>query len=173
MVVSCSAAIEARLGDEDRERIASSGRRVASGYPHDLPESSDEGAIPRPGDLPHRCPRPVGPRSACLTEPIGLQAGEGRVDVMAFHLTDAERSRMRSMVKRPRSRKQLYRAEALLALDEGQPIETVARKFRVGVERVEHWVSGFEKLRLAFLAEPDAGRPKERDADWDPDEAIG
>ena len=66
---------------------------------------------------------------------------------MAFHLTDAERSRMRSMVKRPRSRKQLYRAEALLALDEGQPIETVARKFRVGVERVEHWVSGFEKLR--------------------------
>ena len=60
------------------------------------------------------------------------------------------------MVKRPRSRKQLYRAEALLALDEGQPIEAVARKFRVGVERVEHWVSGFEKLRLAFLAEPKA-----------------
>src|SRR4051812_44125534 len=95
----------------------------------------------------------------------------GRVDVMAFHLTDAERSRLRSMVKRPRSRKQLYRAEALLALDEGQPIETVARKFRVGVERVEHWVSGFEKLRMAFLAEPDAGRPKGQDDSWDPDEA--
>ena len=92
---------------------------------------------------------------------------------MAFHLTDAERARMRSMVKRPRSRKQLYRAEALLALDEGQPIETVARKFRVGVERVEHWVSGFEKLRMAFLAEPDAGRPKGRDDAWDPDEATG
>ena len=92
---------------------------------------------------------------------------------MAFHLTDTERSRMRNMVKRPRSRKQLYRAEALLAIDEGQPIETVARKFRVGVERVELWVNGFEKLRLAFLAEPDAGRPKGRDARRDPDEATG
>ena len=75
------------------------------------------------------------------------------------------------MVKRPRRRKQLYRAEALLALDEGQPIETVARKFRVGVERVEHWVGGFEKLRMAFIAEPDAGRPKGRDDSWDLDEA--
>jgi hypothetical protein len=91
---------------------------------------------------------------------------------MAFHLTDAERARMRSMVKRPRSRKQLYRAEALLALDEGQPIETVARRFRVGVERVESWASSFEKLRIAFLAEPDAGRPKGKDAGWDPDEAA-
>ncbi len=92
---------------------------------------------------------------------------------MAFHLTEAERSRMRSMVKRPRSRKQLYRAEALLALDEGQPIETVARKFRVGVERVEFWASSFEKLRLGFLAEPDAGRPKGQAARWDPEEATG
>ncbi len=91
---------------------------------------------------------------------------------MAFHLTDAERSRMRSMVKRPRSRKQLYRAEALLALDEGQPIETVARKFRVGVERVESWAGRFEKLRIGFLTEPDAGRPKGSDATWDPDEAT-
>ena len=46
---------------------------------------------------------------------------------MPIHLTGAERSRMRSMVKRPRSRKQLYRAEALLALDEGRPIEEVAQ----------------------------------------------
>ena len=92
---------------------------------------------------------------------------------MALNLTDAERARMRSMVKRPRSRKQLYRAEALLALDEGQPIETVARKFRVGVERVEYWTSSFEKLRLAFLTEPDAGRPKGKAARWDPDEAAG
>ena len=80
---------------------------------------------------------------------------------MAFHLTDAERARMRSMVKRPRSRKQLYRAEALLALDEGQPIETVARKFRVGVERVEHWVSGFE--RLAWPSSPNRTQAGRRD----------
>jgi len=38
-----------RLGDVDRERIASSGRRVASSYPPDLPESRDEGAIPTGG----------------------------------------------------------------------------------------------------------------------------
>ncbi len=92
---------------------------------------------------------------------------------MALRLTEAERSRMRNMVKRPRSRKQLYRAEALLALDEGQPIETVARRFRVGVERVEHWAGGFEKLRLGFLAEPDGARPKGRATRWDPDEATG
>ena len=73
------------------------------------------------------------------------------------------------MVKRPRSRKQLYRAEALLALDEGQPIETVARKFRVGVERVEHWVGGFETSpRLPGRA----GAGRERDDDWDPEEAA-
>jgi hypothetical protein len=38
---------------------------------------------------------------------------------------------------RPRSRKQLYRAESLLALDAGRPIEEVARQHRVGVDRVE------------------------------------
>ena len=52
---------------------------------------------------------------------------------MTIRLTEAERSRLRGMVRRPRSRKQLYRAEALLALDEGQPIETVARRSRVGI----------------------------------------
>ena len=57
---------------------------------------------------------------------------------MAIHLTDAERSRLRGMAKRPRSRKQLYRAEALLALDEGRPVEEGwRRKFRVGVERID------------------------------------
>src|SRR3954451_17767786 len=40
---------------------------------------------------------------------------------MEMRLTDKERSRMQGMVKRPRSRKQFYRAEALLALDEGRP----------------------------------------------------
>lgn len=79
---------------------------------------------------------------------------------MDFRLTEAERSRMRGMVRRPRSRKQLYRAEALLALDEGRPIEEVARRYRVGVERVEAWIEAFSSLRIAFLAEPEAGRPR-------------
>ncbi len=90
---------------------------------------------------------------------------------MAIRLTEAERSRLQGMTRRPRSRKQLYRAEALLALNEGQPIEAVARRLRVGVERVEGWVERFEALRLAFLAEPDAGWPRRPDrADDDPDE---
>ena len=77
---------------------------------------------------------------------------------MAIRLTEAERSRLRGMVRRPRSRKQLHRAEALLALDEGQPIEAVARRCRVGIERVEAWVEGFEAKRLNYLAEPESPR---------------
>jgi len=73
---------------------------------------------------------------------------------MDISLKDAERSRLRGMVRRPRSRKQLYRAEALLALDAGEPIETVARRMRVGVERIEGWVEGFAEKRLEYLAEP-------------------
>ena len=84
---------------------------------------------------------------------------------MSIRLTEAERSRLRGMAKRPRSRKQLYRAEALLALDQGQPIEAVARRMRVGVERVEQWVAGFEEKRLAYLAEPGGARPKGRRGD--------
>ncbi|WP_165250153.1 helix-turn-helix domain-containing protein [Paludisphaera soli] len=79
---------------------------------------------------------------------------------MTIRLSEAERSRIRGMVARPRSRRQKYRAEALLELDEGRPIEEVARRFRVGVERVEGWAEAFSARRLAFLAEPDAGRPR-------------
>jgi transposase len=86
---------------------------------------------------------------------------------MAIRLTESERSRVRGMAKRPRSRKQLYRAEALLALDQGQPIAAVARRMRVGVERVEQWVAGFEEKRLSYLAEPDHARPKGRRGDRD------
>ena len=81
---------------------------------------------------------------------------------MTIGLTEAERSRVQGMARRPRSRKQLYRAEALLALDEGRPIEEVARRLRVGVERVEYWIEGFEARRLGFLAEPDNSRPRTR-----------
>jgi hypothetical protein len=66
------------------------------------------------------------------------------------------------MARRPRSRKQLYRAEALLALDEGRPIEEVARRFRVGVEGVEQWIEGFTARRLGYLDEPKGARPKAR-----------
>ncbi|WP_337176669.1 helix-turn-helix domain-containing protein [Paludisphaera sp.] len=82
---------------------------------------------------------------------------------MDFRLKGSARDRLRSMAKRPRSRKQLYRAEALLELDEGRPIEEVARRHRVGVEKVEAWVEAFAERGLAFLDEPDAGRPPTRD----------
>ena len=72
-------------------------------------------------------------------------------------------------MKRPRSRKQLYRAEVLLALDEGRPVEEVARQHRMGVERVEAWAEVFTERRIAFLAEPDAGRPAGPDDEKDED----
>jgi hypothetical protein len=80
------------------------------------------------------------------------------------------------MARRPRGRKQLYRAEALLALDEGRPIDEVARRFRVGIERIEQWIEGFEAKRLGFLTEPDNSRPRprhgKRTSGRDIDEAI-
>jgi hypothetical protein len=88
---------------------------------------------------------------------------------MDIHLTESERSRLRGMVKRPRSRKQLYRAESLLALADGRPMEEVARRHRMGVERVEAWVEGFNRLRIRYLEEPDAGRPAAR-GEPDPDD---
>jgi hypothetical protein len=96
-----------------------------------------------------------------------VRAGD---EVMALHLSEKERSRLRGMIRRPRSRKQYYRARALLALDEGQPIEAVARTAKVGVERVEAWIEGFERLRLAYLAESDGPRP--RSGQDEDDEAL-
>lgn len=88
---------------------------------------------------------------------------------MTISMTEGERSRLRGMVRRPRSRKQLYRAEALLALAEGRPIEEVARQHRVGVERVEAWAEGFAAKRLNYLTEPDGSRPKSRGDDPEPE----
>jgi transposase len=84
---------------------------------------------------------------------------------MPIELTDTERSQLRRFMRRPRSRKQLYRSEAILLLDQEMPIDTVARKLRVGVERVEGWMSRFERDRLKFLAEPRESRPRSDDAD--------
>jgi hypothetical protein len=91
-----------------------------------------------------------------------MQADSVREAAMVIQLTESERSRLRGMVKRPRSRKQLYRAESLLALGDGRPIEEVARQHRMGVERVEVWVEEFNRLRMRYLEEPDAGRPAPR-----------
>ena len=89
---------------------------------------------------------------------------------MALRLTESERSKLQGMARRPRSRKQLYRAEVLLALDEGRPLEEVARQRRMGVERIEQWVEAFGARRMAFLAEPDAGRPPAVDGRGDDDD---
>lgn len=89
---------------------------------------------------------------------------------MEVRLTEGERSRLRSMARRPRSRKQLYRAEVLLALDEGRPVEEVARQHRMGVERVEGWIASFAERRIRFLDEPDAGRPPRDEGEDEDDE---
>jgi transposase len=75
---------------------------------------------------------------------------------MTIRLTDSERSRIEAMARRARTRRQLYRAEALLALAEGHAIEAVARRMRIGIERLEGWVEAFEEKRLAYLVEPDS-----------------
>lgn len=84
---------------------------------------------------------------------------------MEVRLKESVRSRLQGMTRRPRSRKQLHRAEALLELDEGRPIEEAARRHRVGVEKVEGWVEAFAERGLTFLEEPDAGRPEPRPDD--------
>jgi hypothetical protein len=101
--------------------------------------------------------------------------GSGKDHEMTLRLTEKERSRMQGMIRRPRTRKQLYRAEALLALADGRPVEEVARQHRVGVERVERWVEGFEASRIKFLEEPGGSgpmpRPEVMDTWQDADEA--
>jgi hypothetical protein len=78
---------------------------------------------------------------------------------MAVTLTDKERSRLRWMIRRRRIRQPNYRARALLALDEGRSIEAVAGTAKIGAERVEAWVGGFERLRLVYPAETDGPQP--------------
>ncbi len=92
---------------------------------------------------------------------------------MSVQLSETERSRLRGMARRPRSRKQYYRARALLDLDAGRPIEEVARVAKVGIERVEEWLDGFGRLRLAYLDEPAGPRagPGRRGGDDEDDEA--
>jgi hypothetical protein len=88
---------------------------------------------------------------------------------MSIELSEAEQFKLRRIIKRPRSKKQLYRAKALLALGEGQPIEAVARGMRVGVDRVEQWAGDFQRLRFGFLAETDGPRPRPEPEDTDPE----
>jgi hypothetical protein len=90
---------------------------------------------------------------------------------MPLRLTEKEHSRIQGIAPRLRSRKQLYRAEALLALAEGRPIEEVARRHRVGVERVERWVEGIEAQGLRFLEEPESSLPGRRSASREADDA--
>ncbi|MFO0891028.1 MAG: hypothetical protein U0790_18025 [Isosphaeraceae bacterium] len=88
-------------------------------------------------------------------------------------MTASERSRVEAMARRPRSRKQGYRALALLAVNAGEPIEAVARRYRVGVERVEAWMEAFEARRLRYLAEPDAAGARRRTRRGKEEEAEG
>jgi len=60
------------------------------------------------------------------------------------------------MVQSPRNSKQLCRAEALLALDRGETPAYVMRRCKIEPDRLESWINGFQRLRLAFLARPPA-----------------
>src|SRR3712207_8032202 len=67
------------------------------------------------------------------------------------------------MIRRP-PRSTLFPYTTLFR-SEGQSIEAIARRFRVGIERVEGWVAGFEEKRLGYLDEPDGRRPERQGRD--------
>lgn len=87
---------------------------------------------------------------------------------MTIALTETERARLARIARRPRSRKQGYRARAILDLGAGQTIEAVARACGVGIDRVEAWVEGYRRLGLRYLQEDP---PRSRD-DVEDDELL-
>ena len=73
---------------------------------------------------------------------------------MRVLLNSTERAQLQRMVQTPRNSKQLCRAEALLALDRGETPVKVVEMCGIHPERLESWIKGFQRMRLAFVAEP-------------------
>lgn len=84
-----------------------------------------------------------------------------------IELSSAERRSLRQIVKRSRDAKQVRRAQALLWLDQGEPVTTVARRQEVSRQTVYDWVCGFQEGRHKPTAERlrdrhRSGRPPEK-----------
>ncbi len=85
-------------------------------------------------------------------------------------LSDAERAELRRLVRRAPRVRISRRAQALLALDRGESVESVARQVEAGGTSVRRWVRWYQERGEASVAErlddaARAGRPRtKRDA---------
>jgi len=84
-----------------------------------------------------------------------------------IELSSAERNGLRQVVKCSRDAKQVRRAQALLWLDQGEPVTTVARRQEVSRQTVYNWVRSFQERRHEPIAQRlrdrhRCGRPPEK-----------
>ena len=85
-------------------------------------------------------------------------------------LSTAERRSLREIIKHARDAKQVKRAQALLWLDQGEPVDVVASRQEVSCQTIYNWVNSFRERRDEPVAErlqdrPRPGRaPKKRQA---------
>jgi transposase len=82
-------------------------------------------------------------------------------------LSAVEHRSLREIAKRAHDARQVKRAQALLWLDEGESVETVARQQSVSCQTVYNWVGMFQKRCDESVAErlqdrPRPGRPPDK-----------
>jgi transposase len=80
---------------------------------------------------------------------MGGMAADDRV---AFRLTRAERNSLERFVRGTSDGRRLRRAEALLWLQEQEPVTEIARRLRVSRQTIYHWAARFSQ-RLGTISE--------------------
>ena len=82
---------------------------------------------------------------------------------MDLRLNSQQRQELEAIVARPEDVRQLKRAQALLAVAEGDPVVQIARRLGVSRETIYQWVRRFrerpEALPQRLLDRPRSGRP--------------
>lgn len=79
-------------------------------------------------------------------------------------LSPQERQALQDAIKRARDGQVRRRAQALVWLDDGEPVATVAQRLRGSRPTVDTWVRNFQQRQAATLTErlrdaPRSGRP--------------
>lgn len=82
-------------------------------------------------------------------------------------LSAVERRSLREIAKHAHDVRQVKRAQALLWLDEGESVETVARRQNMSCQTVYNWIDAFQKRCDESIAErlrdrPRPGRPPDK-----------
>ena len=68
-------------------------------------------------------------------------------------LSTTERRSLREIIKHARDAKQVKRAQALLWLDQGEPVDVVASRQGVSCQTIYNWVNSFRERRDEPVAE--------------------